>query len=85
MDGYTKILKQGFDTLYTEGAKSGRMMGIVVHPWLIGQPFRIGYFESALDHFMRRQGVWWARASAIVDWYRRDRLDVSTGTLTLNR
>jgi hypothetical protein len=44
-----------------------------LHPWLIGQPFRIGVLEAALSHVMRREGVWTATGEAIVDWYRRAR------------
>jgi hypothetical protein len=44
-----------------------------LHPWLIGQPFRIGYLDSALAHMVRRQGVWAANGSDIVQWYRQHR------------
>jgi hypothetical protein len=45
-------------------------MALNLHPWLIGQPFRIGYLDRALGHIMRRGGVWAATGSEIVDWYR---------------
>jgi hypothetical protein len=36
----------------------------------MGQPFRIGFLDEALGYMVRRQGVWAATGSEIVDWYR---------------
>lgn len=66
---YGELLKDGFDTLYRDGAQTGRSMVINLHPWLIGQPFRIGVLDQALSHIMGRQGVWAATGSEIIDWY----------------
>jgi hypothetical protein len=72
VDRYAQMLKEGFDTLYQDGAHNGRVMALHLHPWLIGQPFRIGYLDDALAHMVRRQGVWTASGAEIVDWYRRN-------------
>jgi hypothetical protein len=32
------------------------MMVVNLHPWLIGQPFRIGYLDEALGYVTRRKG-----------------------------
>ena len=68
---YGKLLMESFDQLYQDGAVNGRVLALHLHPWLIGQPFRIGYLEDALGHIMRRQGVWGASGRQIIDW-RRD-------------
>ncbi|MDH3605236.1 MAG: hypothetical protein OEU26_37060, partial [Candidatus Tectomicrobia bacterium] len=57
-------------TLYQDGAENGRLLVLNLHPWLIGQPFRIRYLNRALDYITRREGVWAATGSEIVDWYR---------------
>ena len=44
----------------------GRLLALSVHPWLMGQPHRIGAFESALKHISRQTGIWSAPASDIV-------------------
>ena len=72
IDRYGQMLKESFDTIYRDGAQNGRVLVLNLHPWLIGQPFRIGYLDDALGHMMRRQGVWAATGSEIVDWYRRN-------------
>ncbi len=69
---YRAMLKEGFDTMYRDSAESGRLLTINLHPWLIGQPFRIRYLDDALGHMMRRQSVWAACGSEIIDWYRRN-------------
>ena len=72
MDRYSLMLKEGFDAMYEDGAANGRVMVLHVHPWLIGQPFRIGVLDEALGHMVRRQGVWAATGGEIADWYRRN-------------
>ena len=69
---YRDMLKEAFDTLYLDGSQTGRLMAINLHPWIIGQPFRIGYLDDALAHMMRRSGVWGATGSEIIDWYQKN-------------
>ena len=59
-----------FDVLYEDGAKTGRVMSICLHPFLVGHPHRSKYFAKALAHITSRQEVWLATGSEIVDWYR---------------
>lgn len=66
---YGQLLQEGFARLYTDGAQNGRLLVIHVHPWLMGQPFRIRYLDEALGAMVRRQGVWAARGREIIDWY----------------
>ena len=44
-DYFAEICKRQFDQLYKEGAESGRVMSIALHPSLIGQPHRIKYLD----------------------------------------
>ena len=67
---YGQLLKESFDVLYSDGARNGRLMVLNLHPWLIGQPFRIGTLDDALGYMVARQGVWTATGSEIIDWYR---------------
>ena len=70
---YRDMLEEAFDAMYGDAAHSGRLLVLNLHPWLIGQPFRIRYLDKALEHITRRQGVWAATGSEIVDWYRAHR------------
>ena len=67
---YEELLKECFDTMYGEGAQTGRLLVLNLHPWLIGQPFRIKHLGNALAYMTGRQGVWAATGSEIIDWYR---------------
>ena len=66
---YATMITEAFDRLYADGAVSGRLLVLNLHPTRIGQPFRIKYLDLALGHIMRHQGVWVATGREIVDWY----------------
>lgn len=60
-----------FDRLYREGTTQPRVMSMSVHPYVIGVPHRIGYFEAALDHILAYDDVWFATGGEIYDWFMR--------------
>lgn len=66
---FERTIKAQFDTLYREGEASGRVMAIAVHPFVTGQPHRIGALEAALDHICSHEGVWLATAREIMAHY----------------
>lgn len=61
-----------FDRLYQEGQRQPRVMSMSIHPFIMGVPHRIGYFEAALDHMRARDDVWFATAGEIYDWFMRE-------------
>lgn len=67
---YRQVCDQ-FDRLYQEGEKSGRVMGLPLHPFVIGLPFRIKYLEKALDYICSHGKVWLATGREIADCYYR--------------
>lgn len=69
VERYERLLTEAFDVMYSDGAKNGRVLAINIHPWLIGQPHRIKYLDSALAHMCRRAGVWKATGEEITNWY----------------
>ena len=63
---YAEQIKDAFDFLYQESAElGGRMLALTVHPWMLGQPHRIGKLEEVLDHITGHKGVWSASAGDI--------------------
>jgi allantoinase len=58
-----------FDVLYEEGAGDLRVMGIGIHPFLVGQPFRAKHFARALEHIAGHDDVWLATSDEIAAWY----------------
>ena len=63
------MIKRQFDVLYREGAESGRVMAICLHPFVIGMPHRIGALDGGLEYICAHDGVWLATGSEIVDHY----------------
>jgi peptidoglycan/xylan/chitin deacetylase (PgdA/CDA1 family) len=59
-----------FDRLYADGAETGRLLLLNVHPWVTGQPFRIRYFADVIDHICSHTAIWKATGAQIADWYR---------------
>jgi peptidoglycan/xylan/chitin deacetylase (PgdA/CDA1 family) len=72
-DVWLKRLKDQFDRLYMEGARQPRAMSISVHPFVIGVPHRIRYFEAFFDYVRKKKGVWLTTAGDLYDWYLQER------------
>src|SRR5262245_54865616 len=68
-DGFCKMICDQFDVLYREGAKSGRVMAIALHPYLIGVPHRIGALEKALQYISKHKRVWKTTGAEICQHY----------------
>ena len=66
IDEFEKMICRQFDTLYAEGAQSGRVMAICLHPYLIGVPHRIAGLDNALGYIRSHAGVWFATGEEIV-------------------
>ncbi len=60
-DQFFQYLKDSFDTLYTEGARTPRMMSVGLHCRLAGRPGRIASLEKFLKYVSRKRQVWIAR------------------------
>jgi len=54
---YRTVVDQ-FDELYRNSARSGRVMALALHPFVIGQPFRRKYLAKALEYITSHEGVW---------------------------
>jgi allantoinase len=66
---WQRMVEDAFDQLYDDGATSGRVLVLSLHPWLIGQPHRIKSLDDALAHISAQPGVWMANARQIADYF----------------
>ena len=48
-------------------AADGRIVSLVIHPWMSGQPHRIRALRRALSSLIEHEGVWTAPGSRILD------------------
>jgi peptidoglycan/xylan/chitin deacetylase (PgdA/CDA1 family) len=69
-DQYYTMLMDQFEVLYEEGAKSARIMGISLHPFLVGVAYRSKYLRKALLDIASCKNVWLATGSEIVAWFK---------------
>jgi peptidoglycan/xylan/chitin deacetylase (PgdA/CDA1 family) len=69
-DEFREMICRQFDVLYREGAESGRVMAIALHPYLTGVPHRIDAFDAALAYICGHSRVWKATGSEIARHYR---------------
>jgi len=68
---YTEILINHFDQLLKEGERSGTVMCIPLHAYLVSQPHRLRVFEEALKHiFSHTDDVWFATGAEIAAHFR---------------
>lgn len=66
---YFRQICDQFDVLYREGRRSGTVMAIPLHPFIIGVPLRIKYLDLALEYICSHAEVWLATGGEIADWY----------------
>jgi peptidoglycan/xylan/chitin deacetylase (PgdA/CDA1 family) len=67
---FRDMICRQFDTLYAEGAQSGRAMSICLHPYLTGRAYRIHALDQALAYICGHKDVWLATGSEIIAAYK---------------
>jgi hypothetical protein len=67
---WTRKCIDTFDRLYREGEQRAKIMAIAIHPYISGQPFRIGYLEEVYEYAASFPGVLMWNGAQILDWYR---------------
>lgn len=66
---YRTMIEGASDRLVQDAANGARVLVLGLHPWLIGQAFRIVELERALEHVTALQGVRAATALELVEWW----------------
>jgi hypothetical protein len=72
---YGDIIRRQFDRLYREGERSGTVMCIPLHPYLVGWPYRIKAFEEALAYIAGHDKVWFATGREIAAHFNAHHFD----------
>jgi peptidoglycan/xylan/chitin deacetylase (PgdA/CDA1 family) len=73
-DEWVDQVTDAIDFLIREATESGagRMLGISLHPWLTGQPHRIGCLERVVQHLQAQEDkIWLSTPGKIVDHFNR--------------
>lgn len=63
LDGaaFAQMIIDNFDEMLEQSARQPLVMGIALHPYLVGQPYRLRHLRRALEHIARArdQGLAW--------------------------
>ncbi len=70
IDEYRRIMLDTFDGLYRDGAQTGRMIVINLHPWVMGWPWRSKSLDRVLAHINDYKDVWKATGAEVINWYK---------------
>ena len=64
-DDFYDYLKDSFDTLYAESARTPRMMSVGLHARIVGRPGRIGALSRFIEYAQGHADVWFATREEI--------------------
>ncbi|MFO0294177.1 MAG: polysaccharide deacetylase family protein [Rhodospirillales bacterium] len=65
-DAFADMIVDNFDEMRVQSRAQPLVMGIALHPYLVGQPYRLRHLRRALQHIAScRDGVWITTAGSI--------------------
>lgn len=73
MDGrdFADMIVDNFDEMLRQSKEQPLVMGIALHPYLVGQPYRLRHLRRALKHLARAKRAWFTTPGAILDRVRK--------------
>lgn len=70
---FADMIIDNFDEMLGQSATQPLVMGIALHPYLVGQPYRLRHLRRALTHICaHRDDIWLTRSGEIHDYCRHD-------------
>jgi peptidoglycan/xylan/chitin deacetylase (PgdA/CDA1 family) len=66
-DAFADMIVDNFDEMITQSASQPLVMGIALHPYLVGQPYRLRHLRRALGHVAANDRVWFTTPGAICE------------------
>jgi peptidoglycan/xylan/chitin deacetylase (PgdA/CDA1 family) len=79
---YARMIREQFLRLYAEGAASGTVMALPLHPWMIGYPHRADPLAEVIAFILGHEGVWHATGREITAHYLANYHDADKARLT---
>jgi peptidoglycan/xylan/chitin deacetylase (PgdA/CDA1 family) len=66
---FAQMIIDQFDEMLAQSQRQSLVMGIALHPYLVGQPYRLRHLRRAMRHIAQHRGaeVWLTTPGAIVD------------------
>lgn len=67
MEDFASMIEDQFDEMLRQSASQPLVMGIALHPYLVGHPYRLKALRRALSAIRQRGQAWWTTPGAIHD------------------
>jgi allantoinase len=66
---FAEMIIDNFDEMLEQSTAQPLVCGIALHPYLVGQPYRLRHLRRALNHLQRhREQIWLCHAGEIYDY-----------------
>ena len=62
---FAAMIVDTFEEMLAQSQAEPLVMGIAIHPYIVGQPHRLRQLRRALQQIRDRPGVWWTTPGAI--------------------
>ena len=68
---FARMIVDHFDEMLAQSAAEPLVMGVALHPYIVGQPHRLRHLRGALAHIAaRREQIWLTRAGDVAAYAR---------------
>jgi allantoinase len=69
MDGrdFADMIVDNYDEMLRQSKQQPLVMGIALHPYLVGQPYRLRHLRRALQHIVKQKKAWLTTPGKILD------------------
>ena len=64
---FADMIVDGYEEMLEQSAAQPLVMGIALHPYLVGQPHRLRHLRRALRYIVQGARAWWTTPGAIRD------------------
>ena len=81
-DEVSAIFREELSVLYEEGATTGRIMNIGLHPHVSGRAYRNRALDEFLEYATSLEDVWWTTREEIAAWYMQNHESHMPGQLS---
>jgi peptidoglycan/xylan/chitin deacetylase (PgdA/CDA1 family) len=65
---FADMIVDNFDEMRAQARAQPLVMGIALHPYLVGQPYRLRHLRRALQHVAKEKQVWFATPGEICEF-----------------
>lgn len=68
---FADMIVDNFDEMLDQSSNGPLVMGIALHPYIVGQPYRLRHIRRALQHVLTQRGKFWFTHCGAISGYCR--------------